>query len=48
MTSFSVAVQVKIAIIVLIVLVALSLLSCVFCILRCICWPCCCAARGFK
>lgn len=48
MTLFPVAVQVKIAIIVLIVLVALSLLSCVFCILRCICWPCCCAARGFK
>ena len=39
---------IKIAIIVGIVLVAICALSLLCCIVRCICWPCCCAARLVK
>lgn len=39
---------VKIAVIIAIVLIALSILSCLICLIKCICWPCCCAARAFK
>ena len=39
---------IKIAIIIGIVVAALCLLSLVCCLVRCICWPCCCLARSIK
>ena len=39
---------IKIAIIIGIVVAALCLLSLVCCLVRCICWPCCCIARSIK
>lgn len=39
---------IKIAIIVAIVIGCLMVLSCLFCLIRCICMPCCCARRFIK
>lgn len=39
---------VKAAIIIAIVLACLVVLCCLWCLIKCVCWPCCCAARMFK